>query len=129
MMFKTFKSAPNACRFLFFSPELPEEALQQYLGALAAGPTLTLTNSRKGDLPANTLLPAAPEGGWPLLPPQRVFVGCGGRGAVKGRRERAAALPRTAGEGCPSHSAAMAEGIRFNATTAGHSTSARIKGG
>lgn len=134
-MWKTFKTQPATCRFLFFSADLPEvsglfdwawglhnpggavlaqllpacltpcqchgvswareqlslypappfpilaphptlqEDLQRHLARLGEGGALTLTNSRKGALPENTVQQAPPPGGWPHLPPARVFVG------------------------------------------------------
>lgn len=87
MITKSFRSSPAACRFLFFSPDLPQEELERYLAKIGGGSGLPLANpaARAGD-PGNEMAPAAPgPGGWPQLPPGRVFVGCGAQDVLVDR--------------------------------------------
>lgn len=83
MITQSFKASSAACRALFFSPALPGDATERYRAALAAGPKLTLIADRAA---AEGRWPRPPAGGWPGLPPRRVFVGWGAGDALVDQR-------------------------------------------
>lgn len=80
---QSFKTSSKACRALFFSPALPDEAVDRYRAALAAGPKLPLIADRAT---TEGRWPRPPADGWPRLPPRCVFVGWGAGDVLIDRR-------------------------------------------